>query len=124
MNARDMLCFLVCATLLEASGSSQASASAFPTVIGPAAPGERCPGGGRAIGDPVAKSYIVQELQIVQRDPKKELVGFIYAAADGRDYIDLSPSDPTKKTRVMADNETTPPGTMMLYCFNAPWTAK
>jgi hypothetical protein len=94
---------------------------AFPSVLAPAARGARCPGGGRAIGDPVGKSYILQELQIVTRDRDRKLVGFVYSGADGRDYIDLSPSDTAAKTRLMNDGEKTPPGTMMLYCFSAPW---
>ena len=85
--------------------------------------GLRCPGGGRAIGDPVGKTYILQELQIVSRDGEKKTLGFIYSGADGVDYIDLKPSDPHSYVHVMGDSELDKTKTMMIYCFSEPWHA-
>lgn len=85
--------------------------------------GMHCPGGGRAIGDPIGNTYILQELQIVTRNAGMKLVGFIYSGADGVDYIDLSPSVPGAKARVMRDEEPPKATTMMRYCFSEPWHA-
>lgn len=108
------------AAALSAAASVPETPAPFPAVLAPAARGAHCPGGGRAIGDRIANAYILQELQIVTRDADMKLVGFVYSGSDGRDYIDLSPSDPKAKTRLMRDGEP-PVNTMMRYCFSAPW---
>jgi hypothetical protein len=95
--------------------------STVPSTLPLAAHGLHCPGGGRAIGDPVAKTYIVQELQIVSRDKDMNLIGFIYSGADGNDYIDLTPSDPHEYVRLLRDGEPPKITTMMRYCFSEPW---
>jgi hypothetical protein len=86
-----------------------------------AARGLRCAGGGRAIGDRVGKSYIVQELELLTRDKNASVVGFIYSGADGNDYVDLSPSIAGEKTRLMGDADVDRGATMMRYCFSSPW---
>jgi hypothetical protein len=103
------------ANLIVATGPST-----VPSTLPIASRGLHCPAGGRAIGDPVAKTYILQELQIVSRDPQMKLVGFVYSGADGNDYIDLTPSDPQEHVRLMREGE---PGknTVMRYCFSEPW---
>lgn len=112
----------VAAVTLALAAAFPAAVPAFAADALPVAQrGMHCAGGGRGIGDPVGKSYIVQELQIVTRDKDMKLVGFIYSGADGRDYIDLAPSNAGEKTRLLRDREPDPLTTMMRYCFSKPW---
>jgi hypothetical protein len=106
-----------------AAAVSTAAAPASPAALPVAQRGMHCPGGGRAIGDRVGKTYILQELQIVTRNADQKLVGFIYSGADGNDYIDLSPSVQSERTRLMRDGEPDKTTTMMRYCFSEPWHA-
>lgn len=92
-----------------------------PGALPVAQKGLRCPGGGRAIGDPVAKTFILQELQLETRDADRRVIGFIYAGADGQDYIDLTPSDPHQRVHLMRDGELDKSKTMMVYCFSRSW---
>jgi hypothetical protein len=110
--------------ILAAAASTAAVSIPTPLPFPVAARGLRCPGGGRAIGDRVGKSYILQELQIETREKQPKVVGFVYSSADGNDYIDLSPSVPDEKTRLMQDGDLDPVTTMMRYCFSAPWDGK
>lgn len=111
-----MIVFIL--SLLAAAAPLQ---HADPGALPLAQKGLHCPGGGRAIGDPVAKTFILQELQIVTRDGDRKVVGFIYSGADGQDYIDLTPSDPREHVRLMRDGEPDKSKTMMVYCFSKPW---
>jgi hypothetical protein len=111
-----ILALILAANVVVASGPVT-----VPSTLPIAARGLHCPGGGRAIGDPVAKSYILQELQIVTRDRDMKLIGYVYSAADGNDYIDLTPSDPREHVRLMRDDEPPKATTMMRYCFSEPW---
>jgi hypothetical protein len=99
----------------------QSSAQALPAALPVAQKGLHCSGGGRAIGDPVAKTFILQELQIVSRDANRNVLGFIYSGADGQDYLDLTPSNPRAYVHLMGDSELDKGKTMMLYCFSKPW---
>jgi hypothetical protein len=72
-----------------------AAAQSVPQTLPIAQRGLRCAGGGRAIGDAVGKTFILQELQIVSRDGERKVIGFIYSGADGQDYIDLTPASRT-----------------------------
>ena len=83
--------------------------------------GLHCPSGGRAIGDPVGKSVILQELEIDTREKDPKVLGFVYAGSDGNDYVDLSPSVPGEKTRLMRDGDVNEATMMMRYCFSGPW---
>jgi hypothetical protein len=112
---------VILAAAAMAAASVQMTAQPFPAVLPVAASGLRCPSGGRAIGDPVGKSYILQELEIDSREKQPKLVGFVYSGADGNDYIDLSPSVGGEKTRLMRDGEIDRATMVMRYCFSAPW---
>jgi len=108
--------------LLLAAAASTAAVSVSTTPPLPVAlRGLHCPGGGRAIGDRVGKSYILQELEIETREKNPKVLGFVYSGADGNDYIDLSPSAPNEKTRLMRDVDIDQSTMMMRYCFSAPW---
>jgi hypothetical protein len=100
---------------------AQEQQSSVPGALPVAEKGLRCPGGGRAIGDRVGKTYILQELQIETRDADKKVVGFVYSGADGQDYIDLTPGDPHQYVHPMRDDELDKTRTMMVYCFSRPW---
>jgi hypothetical protein len=100
---------------------AQAQSSRLPAALPIAQKGLRCPSGGRAIGDPVAKTFILQELQIVSRDANRSVLGFIYSGADGQDYLDLTPSNPHAYVHLMGDSEVDKSKTMMVYCFSKPW---
>lgn len=95
-------------------------AQVFPLALPAAAKGLHCPSGGRAIGAPVGKTYILQEIEIDSREQHPKILGFVYSGADGNDYIDFSPSVAGERTRLMQDGDVT--RTMMMrYCFSAPW---
>lgn len=112
-----MIIPMILAQVLSIAQAQPAAAGELPV----AQRGLRCPGGGRAIGDSVAKTFILQELQIVSRDGAKKVLGFIYSGADGQDYIDLTPSDAHGYVHVMRDGELDKTKTMMIYCFSKPW---
>ena len=96
-------------------------AQAFPLALPVAAKGLRCPSGGRTIGAPVAKTYILQEIEIDSREQHPKILGFVYSGADGNDYIDLSPSVTGARTRLIQDGDVNRVTMMMRYCFSAPW---
>jgi hypothetical protein len=112
--------------ILAAAASTAAAsiqpplAQAFPLALPNAARGLHCPSGGRTIGAPVGKSYILQEIEIDSREKQPRVLGFVYSGADGNDYIDLSPSTGAK-TRLMQDGDVNRMTMMMRYCFSAPW---
>jgi hypothetical protein len=97
------------------------AAAPFPQTLPPAARGLHCPSGGRAIGDRVGKSYILQELEIDSREAQPKVLGFVYSGADDTDYVDFSPSKPNEKTRLMQDGDIDRRTMMMRYCFAGPW---
>jgi hypothetical protein len=119
-----MLAGILLAAAASTAAVSVPTARPFPQVLPVAVPGLRCPDGGRAIGDRVGKSYILQILEIVtfEKDPK--VVGFVYSDAGGNDYVDLSPSDPGAKVHLLQDGEIARASAMMRYCFSAPWDGK
>lgn len=116
-----MLSILLAAAASTAAVSIQSPlAQAFPLTLPLAARGLHCPSGGRPIGAPVAKTYILQELEIDTREQHPKLLGFVYSGADGNDYIDFSPSA-GEKTRLMREGDVDEVTMMMRYCFSAPW---
>jgi hypothetical protein len=108
---------MVLASIVSIAQAQAAPAGALPV----AQKGLHCSGGGRAIGDQVGKTFILQELQIVSRDANRNVLGFIYSGADGQDYIDLRPSNPHASVHLMGDGELNKATTMMVYCFSRPW---
>lgn len=100
---------------------SKAAAAPLPVRFPDARPGLQCPSGGRAIGAPIAHTFIAQILEVVSRDAPHKVVGWIYAGGDGRDYLDLSASDPQAQTVVLKAGDLDPAKTYMRYCFAAPW---
>lgn len=117
---------MLLAIILAAAASTAAAdvqppiAQAFPPTLPSAAKGLHCPSGGRTIGAPVGKTYILQELEIDSREKQPRVLGFVYSGADGNDYIDFSPSTGAK-TRLMQTRDVDEMTMMMRYCFSAPW---
>jgi hypothetical protein len=119
-----MLLGAILAAAASTAAVSIPTARPFPQVLPVAMRGLRCPDGGRAIGDRVAKTYILQELEIDTFDKEPKLLGFVYSGADGNDYIDLSPGVPGERTRIMRDGDINRGTMMMRYCFSTPWDGK
>ena len=115
---------ILAAAVSTVAAAVQAIATPVPAGLPVAARGLHCQFGGKAIGDRVGKTYIVQELEVVSRDIHESIIGFVYSGADGVDYVDLSPSMYDAKPRPMQDGDLDRSKTMMLYCFSAPWDGK
>lgn len=114
---------MVLLSVILAAAASTAAAP-FPKDLPRAARGLHCPSGGRAIGDRVGMSYILQELEIDSREAHPQVLGFVYSDAADNDYVDFSPSNPNEKTRLMHDGDIEPTTMMMRYCFAGPWDGK
>ncbi len=119
----------VLATLVAAAVAAAASvptAAPFPAV--PPAPvlGAHCPdGGGRAIGERIGKGfYIRQELQLASLDKDHRVIGYVYSSSDGNQYIDLTPSDPAERVRLIRADDLPRQGAFLRYCFSEAWTPK
>jgi hypothetical protein len=116
-----LLAFALAAAIQFAVAQFRVPAQPFTEPLPAAARGLHCPSGGRTIGSAVGKSYILQELEIDTREATPRLVGFVYSGADGRDYVDFTPSSAGEKTRLMQTGDIDRDTMMMRYCFAGPW---